>query len=378
MQKPIYKQFARCYSTSMPLQSHTTRPTIHVLGLGSIGTFTAHGLKDIPNPPAVTLLLHRESLYQEYIRNNRQITLKPVTGDTMHHSDYNLEIYKQGAWHTPADSPADHQIDNLVVTVKATQTVSALRALRSRLSRASTVLFLQNGCGMIDEVNEHLFPDPATRPNYLAGVISHGVTLASPFNAIHTGASAISLGLVPRPHSQSSPNTRETGNQLQNRGGSEYMLHNMPVSPRLSAKSYSFSDVFQIQLEKLAVNAFCNPVCALHDSKNSILFEFPKLRRAILTEISSIVLRLPELRGVDGVEQRFAVDRLEETVNGILERTRETTCSMVVDLRNRRETEIHFINGYWVRRGKEVGVSTAINEELMDKVLRRSAALRSE
>ncbi|GKZ25758.1 hypothetical protein AbraIFM66951_002413 [Aspergillus brasiliensis] len=358
--------------------SQTTRPTIHVLGLGSIGTFTAHGLKDIPNPPAVTLLLHRESLYQEYIRNNRRIALNTISGDTIHHSDYNLEIYKQGAWRTPTDSSADGQIHHLVVTVKATQTVSALRALRSRLSRASAILFLQNGCGMIDEVNEHLFPDPETRPNYLTGVISHGVTLASPFNAIHTGASAISLGLVPRENSQSSQNTPDAGNKLQEEGEPEYMLHNIPRSPRLSAKSYSFSDVFQIQLEKLAVNAFCNPVCALHDSKNGILFDFPELRRAILTEISNIVLRLPELRGVDGVEERFGVDRLEETVNGILERTRETTCSMVVDLRNRRETEIRFINGYWVRRGRQAGVSTAVNEELMDKVLRRSVVLRSE
>ncbi|GKZ33171.1 hypothetical protein AbraIFM66950_002960 [Aspergillus brasiliensis] len=358
----------------MASRSQTNRPTIHVLGLGSIGTFTAHGLKDIPNPPSVTLLLHRESLYHEYIRNNHRIALNTTSGDTIHHSDYNLEIYKQGAWHTPTDSTADDQIDNLIVTVKETQTVSALRALRSRLNRASTILFLQNGCGMIDEVNEHLFPDPRTRPNYLTGVISHGVTLASPFNAIHTGASAISLGLVPREHSPSSPHTTT----ITETGEPEYMLHNIPRSPRLSARFYSFPDVFQIQLEKLAVNAFCNPVCALHDSKNGILFDFPELRRAILTEISNIVLRLPELRGVDGVEERFGVDRLEETVNGILERTRETTCSMVVDLRNRRETEIRFINGYWVRRGREVGVSTAVNEELMDKVLRRSAALRLE
>lgn len=35
---------------------------------------------------------------------------------------------------------------------------------------------------MIEEVNKHLFPDPLSRPNYLIGVISHGVTLNSPFN----------------------------------------------------------------------------------------------------------------------------------------------------------------------------------------------------
>jgi 2-dehydropantoate 2-reductase len=55
--------------------------------------------------------------------------------------------------------------------------------------------------------------------------------------------------------------------------------------------------VFQIQLEKLAVNAFRNPVCALHGSKNSFLSEFPELPQATITEIASIVLQLPEHKG---------------------------------------------------------------------------------
>ncbi|PWY95184.1 2-dehydropantoate 2-reductase family protein [Aspergillus sclerotioniger CBS 115572] len=310
-------------------------PRIHVLGLGSIGTFTAHGLKDIPNPPAVTLLLHRQSLYEYYLRNNRQITLTTLDGKSIAHDNYDVEIYHPtGTWHTPSPSSittsfieTNTTITHLILTVKATQAISALRSLKPRLTSSSTILFLQNGCGMIDDVNEHLFPDPETRPNYITGVISHGVTLTSPFNATHTGAS----------------------------------------------KSYPYTALLQIQLEKLSVNAFCNPVCALHDSKNAILFNFPHLRRSILSEISNIVLRLPELQGIPGVEERFSVDRLEDTVNGILEKTRETVCSMVVDLRNGRETEVRFINGYWVRRGREVEVEVGVNEGLMEQVLRRGS-----
>ncbi|BCS30215.1 ketopantoate reductase family protein [Aspergillus puulaauensis] len=358
----------RSYSRLSPLA--VSRPHIHVLGLGSIGTFTAHGLQDIPEPPEVTLLLHRESLYEEYIRDSGRITLRTLDGGITKHDGYNVELYKSGKWQTPSSfTPANNKINNLIVTVKATQTVSALDALKSRLSPSSTVLFLQNGCGMIDDVNEQLFPDPTTRPNYIVGVISHGVTLDSPFNATHTGAAAISLGSVPRattPAQQRSGDT--TGEE-----GEGYMLTTLLAqSPRLAATSYTYTDVLQIQLEKLAVNGFCNPVCALHDAKNAILFGFPELRREILSEISNIVLHLPELAGVPGVRERFCVERLESTVNGILERTRETTCSMVVDLRGRRETEVRYINGYWVRRGREVGVSVAVNERLMREVSKRS------
>ncbi|RAH81631.1 2-dehydropantoate 2-reductase family protein [Aspergillus japonicus CBS 114.51] len=355
----------------MPSKLSPPQPRVHVLGLGSIGIFTAHGLNEIlPTPPAVTLLLHRETLYNEYIRRGSRTTLHTASGQTTHHRAYDLEIYNPvtRAWHSPPPSnePATHPIDHLVVAVKATQTVAALRPIQQRLTPSSTILFLQNGSGMIDEVNEHLFPDPATRPNYIVGVISHGVTLNTAFEVTHTGASAISLGRVPRHASQRQRPAKEAAS------GEDYLLDALPTSPLLTATTYpTYAEILQIQLEKLAVNAFCNPVCALHSAPNKFLFTQPALRRAVLDEISAIVPRLPELRGVEGVAARFALDRLEDTVNGVLERTRDTTCSMVVDLRCGRETEVRFINGYWVRRGREVGVDVAVNERLMAAVLER-------
>ena len=45
---------------------------------------------------------------------------------------------------------------------------------------------------------------------------------------------------------------------------------------------------------------------------------------------------------------------------------------MVWDLRAGRKTEVRFINGYWVRRGREVGVRTPVNEYLVEEVTKRS------
>ena len=64
----------------------------------------------------------------------------------------------------------------------------------------------------------------------------------------------------------------------------------------------------------------------------------------------------PELQHIPGLQDRFAVEKLEVTVVDILTKTAETTCLMVWDLRAGRETEVKFIKGYWVQRGKEVGV----------------------
>ncbi|CAH0056235.1 unnamed protein product [Clonostachys solani] len=349
-------------------------PRVHVLGLGSIGSFAAHSLAEVPYPltPSVTLLLHRSSLVGQYTKNGSRITLETRDGEIIEHSSFKLEFLQGGKWHSvPSTSKPDSVastvrediIDHLVVSVKGAQTVAALQPLKHRLDASSHILFLQNGSGMMEEVSEKIFPDPQTRPSYITGVISHGVTLNSPFNITHTGFAATSLGPVPR--SESTRNNSEKG------AAASYLLEALPLVPRFNATAYSFLEALQMQLEKLSVNAFCNPLCALNNAKNKFLFTVPEVRKALLTEISAVIQALPELQGLEGVSSRFAIEKLESTVNAILTKTAETTCSMVVDLRQGRKTEIKFINGYWCRRGREVGIPTPINDSLVRQVMER-------
>jgi 2-dehydropantoate 2-reductase len=293
-----------------------------------------------------------------------------------------MEVLRDGVWYTKEsgwrspdinkqgslNSCTNGTIDHLIVCVKATQTVNALRPLVCRLARQSSILFLQNGAGMIEDVNEHLFQDPETRPNYITGVISHGITLNGAFDITHTGFAATSIGPVPRSHDCMVTDLDEGLPP-----STSYLLQALPQVPRFNCRSYGWSDILQLQLEKLSTNAFCNPLCALADSPNKYLFTIPKICHALMLEISSVALALPELQGVHGVKERFSPSALEKTVMSIIDRTRETTCSMVWDLRARRETEIRYINGYWIRRGRELGIPTPLNERLLCRIQSQTA-----
>lgn len=105
----------------------------------------------------------------------------------------------------------------------------------------------QNGAGMIEELNRNIFPDPTSRPNYSIGIISHGMTLNAPFDITHTGFSATSVGPIPRDSTkiEDIPTSQ-----------SRYLLDVLPQFQILNATSYSYTDILQIQLEKLIVNAF--------------------------------------------------------------------------------------------------------------------------
>jgi 2-dehydropantoate 2-reductase len=349
------------------------------LGLGSIGTFAAHTLAEIPARPPVTLLLHRQSLLDGYIQNGKKLMLETHKGDIIDRRGYEFEVLQEDKWHKiDAESPTsklstiaqpdplESSIEHLIVCVKSTQTVAALRPLLPRLSHKSTIMFLQNGAGMIEDVNESLWKDSSTRPNYITGVISHGVTLKAPFSIKHTGPAATSIGPVPRDDASNS--TAST---------SAYLLDALPLAPQFNCSSYAWPDILQRQLEKLAVNAFSNPLTALADSTVEYLFTIPDVCRALMEEISSVVLALPELQGVPGVSERFSANKLEATVMEVIKQNRKTTCSMVWDMRARRETEIRFINGYWARRGEEVGVPTPINAEIVARIQAMTAERRS-
>ncbi|KAK9365206.1 ketopantoate reductase [Lipomyces kononenkoae] len=374
MTKPLLTMssatISRFVSSHMDQRSQAN---IHILGLGSIGTLTAHSLSEIPDNPSVTLLLHRESLLDAYKAGGNQIKFETRDGKHVRSHGHKLEVLHDGKWYGSQDyeqmrtqqlsaSPLSTEIENLIVCVKATQTVAALRPLKHRLTAKSSILFLQNGSGMVDEANEKLFPNPETRPNYLLGVISHGVTLNKPFDATHTGFSATSIGPVPR-----------RGHKHPESSASNYLLQNLPLSPTLNTTAYSYTDVLQVQLEKLAVNAFCNPLCALHDAQNKFLFTLPEIRQKLMAEISTVVQNLPELQDISAIKikERFDPHQLESTVNAIIKKTAETTCSMVWDLRAGRETEIRYINGFWCRKGNEVGVPTPINDSLVEQILAR-------
>lgn len=401
---------ARAFNHEAPSQTDDeleASQRIYMLGTGSIGKFVAHSLSSVLNPPPVTLIFHKPSLLEEWRKSGQQIQLA-TAGVTEVRSGFNTELAmpnrrKHGQeiafgedpkrefdprtrsnqprkMFTDFDAPRGlgtertEPIYNLIVTTKAPSTVSALSAIAHRLTPASTICFLQNGMGVIDEVNEELFPDEATRPNYMQGIISHGVHSSTAFSATHAGAGTIQLGLLPRgpltPPAETSA-VDSTGEPEDQRTlastwapSSRYLLRTLTRSPALCAVGLSPTDLLCAQLEKLAINCLVNPITALLDVRNGTLlynYHISRAMRLLLSEISLVVRSLPELRGMPNLETRFAAARLETLAVSVADKTGNNISSMLADVRRGLQSEIDYINGYIVRRGDEVGVRCVMN-----------------
>ncbi|KAL4740215.1 ketopantoate reductase PanE/ApbA C terminal-domain-containing protein [Aspergillus similis] len=355
---------------------------IHILGVGNIGTFVAHSLASRPSPPPITLLMHNQEVYQTFQKRKQTLAINSLGLDD-NKTGFDVNVLSDGTWrsipYVNTKEEEAEQIECLIVSVKAPATVSALESVRHRLTPKSTVLFIQNGMGVIDAVNERVFPDPGQRPHYMLGIVSHGLAQRSGrFHVTHTGVGTTILGPVP---SQSSGRSASLGKASDWAPSTKYLLRTLTLTPPLVAVAEPPSSIMLYQLEKLAMNSIINPLTALMDCRNGELlynYSFTRVMRLLLLEISSVICSLPELQGIPGVESRFSPERLRWMVTQLASKTAKNHSSMLQDMRANRTTEIEFLNGYIVRKGEELGIKCVVNYTIKHLVLAKQRESRRQ
>lgn len=355
---------------------------IYILGTGSVGKFIAHTLRGNTSPPPITLLLHRPNLLEDFKIARKTITLKHTNGTVEERAGFDVELvlperkdlrrpYEVGLDRTRFEKASREElIHNLIVTVKAQTTISALESIKHRLTPESTIFFLQNGMGIIEEVNEKVFPDAETRPNYLLGINSHGVQATGTTSVIHAGHGTMSIGVIPRTSMASqTPEANRAATFWA--PSSKYLLRAITRTPLFAAVALPPIELLEAQLEKLVVNCIINPLTVMLDCRNGDMlanFSLTRVMRLLLAEILLVIQSLPELQGTPNLKIRFSPERLENIIVHIAQQTSTNISSMLQDSRRGVATEIHYINGYIIQRGEDLGIKPVMNYMLMHMV----------
>ncbi|CAI7590140.1 unnamed protein product [Penicillium manginii] len=333
---------------------------VHVLGAGNVGIFITQSLAKRQSPPDVTLFMSNWGMFEAYRQRKKKlsITYDGLTDGLKNGVDIEVfeghkwfklprdygEKYKENGERFVKDEEAsrlrstNEHIDCLVVSCKSNHAFLGIRSLAKRLSSNSTILITQNGLGVIERLNRFVFTNPSVRPKYLHAVFSHAT------------AGKISM-IKPEDDTSWAPSTK-------------YLTRLFTLTPSLVAVANTPTNVLMYQLEKLAISCVIDPLTAINDCKNGDLLyveSVSRIMRLLLLEITRVILALPELQGVPGLEDRFEPERLRRMVVFELSRTRSNTSTMLHDVRGRKGTEIEYLNGYIVRRGEELGITCVMN-----------------
>ncbi|KAK2808964.1 hypothetical protein FQN50_004238 [Emmonsiellopsis sp. PD_5] len=346
---------------------------IHVLGIGNLGKLVAHSIRKSHPKTPITLLFHRPTLAEEWATAGQCIEIVrdgvPDRQNGFNYESVSADGQQQGS-----------VIENLVVATKSYTTVDALKPFKDRLIPSSTLLFLQNGIGTIDEVNSALFNHPSQRPNYLAGIVNHGVYATSKFSSVHAGFANTILGPV-----LDSSSTAQTPQQEEQ---TAFLTRQILDAPDLAASLVSPTELLQTQLQKLTVNAVINPLTVIFDCFNGQLFQSEqicKLIRALVSELSGVICAIVASRQAASnataaeraaAQARFSAANLNTIVFDVGAKTAKNISSMRQDVLAGRKTEIDYINGYIVAQAAQYGIECPLNEKIVELV--RSITLVSE
>lgn len=244
------------------------------------------------------------------------------------------ESRAQVPWLSPGETP-----ELIIVTTKAGDAASAVAGILPQLPQDTPVVLFQNGLGSQQAV-------AAQWPHHciLAASTTEGANRPSPDLLVHAGKGETWIGPLTSP-------ARATGAQiLAPLDASGLTLHQEP-------------DILHRLWQKLIINAGINPYTALLDCTNGDILEAPLYRNTI----DALCRELALLMQADGQGEERP-ETLRQRIEAVARRTAGNTSSMRADILRGRPTEIHFINGYLVQRGKAHGIAVPVNQMLTEQV----------
>ncbi|KAG6334537.1 hypothetical protein ID866_4553 [Astraeus odoratus] len=403
----------------------------YVLGLNPIGTLIAYHLRTaLPSTHSVTLF-HKSyrSARIAYSRSDGALAVE-TRGVVQKCDGFQSEVLEKGEisgvgvtfnpnlsneqtpnYVPPAEDIHTDTIESLFVTTKPMFTTNVLSKLVSRLNAKSTIVLLQNGMGILEELVQKVFRNPETRPNFILACNSNGAWLKHTCRVVHSAHGALEFAVVPDPRKrdfeaslmeESKPKYERRLNldditqpgdplyeQYRSLRGTVAVLNSLDA---LGAKWCPMADVQVAMRKKLVVHAVVNPLTALLGCRNSSLFHdrgSQNILRSVCEEASAVFRAQLEdetecwLRslGPNVDKSQIPLGRMPPDLEAerLMEEVTRAVCrqgnvsSTLSDITHGRPTEIQYMNGYLVALGKRLGVPTPVNATLCDVIRMRSA-----
>lgn len=242
--------------------------------------------------------------------------------------------------------PESTDISTLLITTKAYDVISAFKSISHKLSPESRVIILANGLlGVHDEIRSI-----TDRPIILAST-SLGAIKTSPTSFLQTGYSGKSLF-----------GTFDSNIQV------PLFLKGLDdLNPEIF--DYDQRDSFRNQLLlKIVVNSCINPTTAIKN-KNFRFTNGMLLNKDDLELIKQVCLECFNVFSSYGwIGSELSYKILEDAVIDTIKATSDNISSMSQDVINGKMTEIDFINGWIVKKGRKANVCTPICEHLWSQI----------
>jgi ketopantoate reductase len=156
-----------------------------------------------------------------------------------------------------------------------------------------------------------------------------------------------------------------------------HMLSILTATPELQAAGFNLEQFLDFKLPLMVFKCVVDPLTVTLDSTYERLLNnnyAQQMMDQLLGEIINVISRLPELRGSTKYNKLRGGGGLREAVHRQLDLKKNAESRMRALTRRGWETDIDFLNGYFVKRARDVGVRCPANESIMWMVKARHEA----
>jgi 2-dehydropantoate 2-reductase len=228
-------------------------------------------------------------------------------------------------------------VDLALILVKSYQTVRAGYELAPVLAPDGLVITLQNGLGNLEALQAAL-----GRGRVIQGITAQGATMMGAGRVRHAGYGPTNIA--------------------QAAGKGEVLSKFINLLNKAAIGAEIIGDVKGLQWGKLAVNAGINALTAILKVRNGYLIEHENAKRAMCAAAQETAVV------ADALGISLPYDDVCGQVTAVAEATADNYSSMLQDVLRGAPTEIDSINGAVANFGRQIGVSTPINEKLWRQV----------
>jgi 2-dehydropantoate 2-reductase len=294
---------------------------MHVIGLGSVGHLVAHHVR-LHAGRQVTLLLRPTPRNAAISGPTYELCVQ--TRDQQEISrGYAIELL---------DGRSTDAIQTLLVCTKAYDTAAAVGSVASRLNDQSTVVLMNNGLGVLEELDMHW--RAGQKPKLVEAILTHGVygveATSQRTTVRHAGTGDMTL---------SSPELVETFSSL-------------------SARSLDEVAFKTAQLTKFIINCCVNPLTAIHRCYNGQVRQYTSTMQDVMQECLAVLHCAYPAVPFDATAVQIALD-------AVITKTAGNCSSMLQDVMAGRETELAYLNGHVCKLASVHGIHVPVNSRLI-------------
>lgn len=317
------------------IDGHPAHQRIVIAGMGALGTLMAWHCR---SQSLFTCNRQRRTEFSlQTFQGTSQGTSQNTNQNTYHNStgdrEINVDTFTAPEWE-------GETADWLVITTKASATLTILNDLKDRLKNTSRILLLQNGMGQQAETAAWLEENNVDTELWV-GSSTEGAYREDNGVVIHAGKGHTLAG-------RWQPTVEDGETEL-------------PPSMQLAA------DIKQVLHEKLAINAIINPLTAHYRCRNGELLTSPEKHRTFKALSSEVAALFHDLNWQTGFD-------IEHQATRVAEATAQNQSSTFQDVLHRRPTELPYICGYLLKHAQQHGLRAPLTEQLYQSISALEAA----